>query len=67
MKLFEIIIDNIKYDFIDSIKLDNKDYVAYKDSDNNIYISEYVIENDKINFKEIDEFTIEKVRMAMNI
>lgn len=66
MKLFEIIIDNIKYDYIDSVKLDGKDYVAYKDAEN-IYISEYVIVDNKINFKEVDEETIKKVREAMKI
>jgi hypothetical protein len=67
MKLFEIIIDNIKYDFIDSIKLNDKNYVAYKDSEDNVYISEYIINNGKINFLEVDETTINKVREAMSI
>ena len=67
MKLFEIIIDNIKYDFIDSIKLNDKNYVAYKDSEDNIYISEYVVINESINFLEVDEETINKVREAMAI
>ncbi|MCR5483230.1 MAG: DUF1292 domain-containing protein [Bacilli bacterium] len=67
MKLFEIIIDNIKYDFIDSIKLNDKNYVAYKDSEDNVYISEYVVANESINFLEVDEETINKVREAMAI
>lgn len=67
MKLFEIIIDNIKYDFIDSIKLNDKNYVAYKDSEDNVYISEYVVVNESINFLEVDEETINKVREAMTI
>lgn len=67
MKLFEIVIDNITYDLIDTIKLDNKNYVAYKDSDNNIYISEYVYDNNSINFLEINDETINKVRMAMQL
>jgi hypothetical protein len=67
MKLFEIIIDNIKYDFIDSIKINDKNYVAYKDFNNNIYISEYVYDNGSINFLEVDEETINKVREAMSI
>ncbi len=67
MKLFEIIIDNIKYDFIDSIKLNDKNYVAYKDSEDNVYISEYVVVNESINFLEVDEETINKVREAMAI
>ena len=67
MKLFEIMIDNIKYDFIDSIKLNNKNYVAYKDSEDNLYISEYVYIDGSINFLEVDESTINKVREAMSI
>ena len=67
MKLFEIIIDNIKYDFIDSIKIDDKNYVAYKDTEDNLYISEYVNNNGSINFLEVDETTIRKVREAMSI
>jgi len=67
MKLFEIIIDNIKYDFIDSIKLNDKNYVAYKDSEDNVYISEYVVVNESINFLEVNEETINKVREAMAI
>ena len=67
MKLFEIIIDNIKYDFIDSIKLNDKNYVAYKDSEDNVYISEYVVIDESINFLEVDEETINKVREAMAI
>ena len=67
MKLFEIKIDDKSYDLIDTIKLDNKNYVAYKDSDNNIYISEFINKNNSISFLEIDEETINKVRMAMQI
>ncbi len=67
MKLFEIIIDNIKYEFIDSIKLNYKNYVAYKDSEDNVFISEYVLVNESINFLEVDESTINKVREAMSI
>ena len=67
MKLFEIIIDNIKYDFIDSIELNNKKYVAYKDADDNVYISEYINNNGSIDFLEVNEETIEKVREAMSI
>ncbi|MBQ7239966.1 MAG: DUF1292 domain-containing protein [Bacilli bacterium] len=67
MKLFEIKIDDKSYDFIDTIKLNDKNYVAYKDSQNNIYISEFINKNNSISFLEIDEETINKVRMAMQI
>ena len=45
MKLFDIIIDNKKYEFVNSIHLNGKNYVAYTDN-KNIYISEFVIEED---------------------
>ena len=67
MKLFEIIIDNVKYDLIDSIIIDGKNYVAYKDFNDNIYISEYIYNNDSIDFLEVDEYTINKVKEAMSI
>ena len=66
MKPFEIVIDDTKYDYVDSIHLDDKDYVAYSDDDNT-YISEYVIENEEVNFKEIDDETFEKVKEAMSL
>ena len=67
MKLFEIKIDDKTYDLIDTIKLNDKNYIAYKDSENNIYISEFINKNNSISFLEIDEETINKVRMAMQI
>ncbi len=67
MKLFEIKIDDKTYDLIDTVKLNDKNYIAYKDSENNIYISEFINKNNSISFLEIDEETINKVRMAMQI
>ncbi len=66
MKLFDIIIDNKKYEFVNSIHLNGKNYVAYTDN-NNIYISEFVIEEDKVNFIEIDDKTFEEVKEAMSL
>jgi len=66
MKLFDIIIDNKKYEFVNSIHLNGKNYVAYTDN-KNIYISEFVIEEDKVNFIEIDDKTFEQVKEAMSL
>ena len=66
MKPFDIVIDEISYNYINSIHLNDKDYVAYSDDDN-IYISEYVIENDEVNFKEIDDETFNEVKEAMSL
>ena len=66
MKLFDIIINNKKYEFVNSIHLNGKNYVAYTDN-KNIYISEFVIEEDKVNFIEIDDKTFEQVKEAMSL
>jgi hypothetical protein len=66
MKLFDIIIGNKKYEFVNSIHLDGKNYVAYTDK-KKIYISEFIIENDNVNFIEIDDNTFNKVKEAMSL
>ena len=66
MKLFEIKIGNKTYEFVDSIHLDGKNYVAYQDKEN-IYINEFTIEDEKVNFIEIDDSTFDKVKEAMSL
>ena len=66
MKLFEIKIGNKTYEFVDSIHLDGKNYVAYQDKEN-IYINEFTIEDEKVNFIEIDDKTFDKVKEAMSL
>ncbi len=66
MKLFEINIDNKNYEFVNSINLNGKNYVAYQDNDN-IYISEFIIQDDKVDFKEIDEKTFNEVKKALSL
>lgn len=66
MKLFEIKIGNKTYEFVDSIHLDGKNYVAYQDKEN-IYINEFTIEDEKVNFIEIDDNTFDKVKEAMSL
>lgn len=67
MKLFEIVIDNKNYSFINSIKHKGKDYIAYSDSDGNVYISELEITENSLNFKEATKEMIEEVRSLMDI
>ncbi len=67
MKLFDILIDDKKYSFIDTIRNKGKDYIAYSDYEGNVYISELVIESNKINFKEITDVEIQEIRSLMNI
>jgi hypothetical protein len=66
MKLFDIIIGNKKYEFVNSINISGKNYVAYTDN-KNIYISEFVIEENKVDFLEIDDNTFNAVKEAMSL
>jgi len=66
MKPFDIIIGNEKYEFVNSIHLDGKNYVAYEDK-KNVYISEFIIKDDKVSFIEIDDKTFNKVKEAMSL
>ena len=66
MKLFEIIIGNKTYEFVNSINYNGKDYVAYQDNDN-IYISEFVINDNNVDFKDIDEDTLKEVKEALSL
>ena len=43
----EIKIDNKSYNLIDSVCIDNKNYMAYEDEEK-IYISQYIVENNQI-------------------
>ncbi|MBP3766257.1 MAG: hypothetical protein J6G98_03665 [Bacilli bacterium] len=54
MNPFDIIIDNKKYEFIDSILLNNKYYVAFMD-DEVTYIKEYKINKRSIELFDIDD------------
>lgn len=67
MKLFDILVDNKKYSFIDTVRNKGKEYIAYSDYEGNVYISELVIESNRINFKETTNEEIQEVRSLMNI
>lgn len=66
MKLFDIMIGNKSYEFINSIHYKGKDYVAYEDK-NTIYINEFIIKDNKVSFLEIDEETFNEVKKAMSL
>ncbi len=66
MDLFNIIIDNKKYNYIDSISLKNKNYVAFTD-DENIYVSEYFLIAGDIVFKNVDDATYDMVIKELNL
>ena len=67
MKLFDLVIDNKTYSFINSVKYKGKDFIAYSDYEGNIYISELEIKEASINFKEATEEEIQEVRSLMEI
>lgn len=60
MNPFDIVIDGKTYEFIDSIVLDNKYYVAFMD-DENTYIKEYKINNNIIELFDIGDELAKKV------
>lgn len=62
----EIKIDNKSYNLIDSVCIDNKNYMAYEDEEK-IYISEYIVENNQIKLLTITEKELERVKMEMNL
>lgn len=60
MNPFDIKIDNKVYEFIDSIILDGKYYVAFMD-DEYTYIKEYKFNKDNIELYDINDETSKKV------
>lgn len=66
MNLFNIIRDNKKFNYIDSISIDKHNYVAYMDDDN-IFVSEYTIVNEDIIFDDVDDITYEKVLKELDL
>lgn len=66
MDLFNIILDNKKFSYIDSITLGKHNYVAFMDDDN-IFVSEYIIDNGDIIFDDVDDLTYDKVLKELNL
>ena len=68
--LIPIEINGKKYDVVDSVTLNNKDYIIYEDKDN-IYVNAYTMEDDKINILEITEeekeMVIKEIELWKNI
>lgn len=64
--MLDITIDNIKYEYITQIKYNGKDYVAYADNDN-IFISEYTLDDNKVTLKEVDSDLIDIIAKEMGL
>lgn len=59
MDLLTIKINNQKYTYLDSINLENKEYVVYMDNEN-VYVSECVKEKELF-FKDVSDAIYKKV------
>lgn len=65
MDLLTIEINNQKYTYLDSINLENKEYVAYMD-EANVYVSE-CIKTDELFFKDVSDEVYKKVIEALDL
>ncbi len=65
MDLLNIIIDNQKYDYVDSIRIDDKCYIAYGDG-NNIYICGFDPDNNTTYVISNKEYQEVKKRMNLD-
>lgn len=65
MDLLTIEINNQKYTYLDSINLENKEYVAYMD-EKNVYVSE-CIKTDELFFKDVSDEVYRKVIEALQL
>ena len=60
MNPFNIVIDNKEYEYLKSITLDNKYYVAFMDEEST-YIKEYKIVNEVIELFDVSDEIAQKV------
>lgn len=62
----DIIIDDEKYSYVDSITLNNKNYVAYTNGEI-ITISEYVLNGGNVEFIALNDEEFNMVKEAMKL
>ena len=65
MNPLDIIIDNKKYEYVNDIIYNNKNYIAFKD-DNYLYIKEFTFDNELI-FLDINDSLYDTLRKMMNL
>ena len=65
MNPLDIIIDDKKYKYIDSIAYNNKKYVVFSDDDY-IYIKEYDL-NNELNLYDINDSLYEEIRKKLKL
>lgn len=59
--MLDIIIDGKVYDYVSSVKIDDKSYLAYSDGWNT-YISEFTYQGDSVILTEVDDKTFNIVK-----
>lgn len=64
--MLDITIDGIKYEYVDSIIIDDINYIAISDG-NTITINKYIIDDNNIELLPIDDITFDKVRREMGL
>lgn len=64
--MLDITIDGIKYEYVDSIIIDDINYIAISDG-NTITINKYIIDDNNIELLPIDDITFDKVRKEMGL
>ncbi len=64
--MLDIVIDNKTFTYVNSVKIDDKSYIAYTDGVN-IYISEFHYDNGKIIISEIDNKTFLEIKEAISL
>ena len=65
MNPLDIIMDNKKYEYVNDIIYNNKNYIAFKD-DNYLYIKEFTFDNELI-FLDINDSLYDTLRKMMNL
>ncbi len=65
MDLLTIEINNQKYTYLDSINLEDKEYVAYMD-ETNVYVSE-CIKKEELFFKDVSDAIYNKVLEVLHL
>lgn len=66
MDILNIVIDDLNYTYVDSINLDEKNYVVYTDG-KTTYISEYKITNNNLELFDINDEIFNKVKEVLNL
>ena len=66
MKPLDIYVGGKKYEYVNNITIDDKNYIAFSDY-NNIYIKEYMTYENNFEFFDIDDVTFKLVKEAMKL